>query len=151
MTDLSDLAIVLEFEPKADDIRLLETSLYEFNVRNTGLSDGMDLALFLRNREGKVLGGIYGWTWGRTCYVRYLFVPAGLRAQGRGTGLMQAVEAEARARGCTQIVLETHDFQAPEFYGRLGFKVTGRVDGYPHGHAYLTMVKQLPSRDADQP
>ena len=51
------------------------------------------------------VGGIYGWTWGATCYVRYLFVPAEMRKQGHGSSLMHAVEAEAKARGCGQIVL----------------------------------------------
>ena len=51
---------------------------------------------------------------------------------------MRAVEVEAKARGCARIVLETLDFQAPEFYRRLGFKIAGRVVGYPHGHERLT-------------
>jgi ribosomal protein S18 acetylase RimI-like enzyme len=56
---------------------------------------------------------------------------------------MQAVEKEAKTRNCRQIVLETHDFQAPGFYQKLGFDVVGRVDDYPQGHQYLTLVKHL--------
>ena len=59
-------------------------------------------------------------------------------------GIMKrAVEAEAKARNCRQIVLETHSFQAPGFYRKLGFEVIGTVDGYPLGHQYLTLVKRL--------
>jgi GNAT superfamily N-acetyltransferase len=144
MTDPFSQRLVLETKPKPEDVRLLDERLYEFNVQATGILDGKLLALFLRDPDGAApVGGLFGWTWGETCYVRYLFVPADLRNRGHGTGLMRAVEAEARARGCRQIVLATHDFQAPEFYRRLGFEMTGRVDGYPRGHAYLTMVKRL--------
>ena len=138
-------ALVLETEPSREDVRLLDDRLYAFNVQATGIADGKLLALFLRDKDGAAVGGIYGWTWGETCYVRYLFVPAEMRKQGHGSSLMHAVEAEAKARGCVQIVLQTHDFQAPEFYRRLGFEITGRVDGYPRGHQYLTMVKRLGS------
>ena len=117
----------LETKLRAEDIRLLEERLYEFNVQATGIHDGELIGLFLKGPDGAVTGGAYGWTWGGTCYIRYLFVPAELRKQGHGTRLMHAVESEAKARGCTQIVLETHDFQAPDFYHRLGFDVIGRT------------------------
>ena len=139
------IRVVLETEPSREDVRLLDDRLYAFNVQATGIADGKLLALFLRNKDGATVGGLYGWTWGETCYVRYLFVPAEMREKGHGSSLMHAVEAEAKARGCAQIVLQTHDFQAPEFYRRLGFEITGRVDGYPRGYQYLTMVKRLGS------
>jgi GNAT superfamily N-acetyltransferase len=121
----------------------LEQRINEFNVQTTGIADGKLLAAFLRDDEGTALGGVFGWTWGATCYIRYLFVPAQVRKRGYGSRLMASVEAEASARGCTQLVLETHDFQAPQFYCKLGFKITGLVSDYPCGHQYLTLVKQL--------
>src|SRR5262245_5677807 len=143
MGDPSGRGFELETDPKPGDIHLLEQRLYEFNVQMTGIADGKLLASFLRDDKEMVLGGVFGWTWGATCYVRYLFVPAEMRKRGHGSRLMAIVEAEASARGCTQIVLETHDFQAPQFYCKLGFETTGRVSDYPRGHQYLTLVKQL--------
>lgn len=137
--------VKMETEPKLEEVRLLEDRLYEFNVQATGISDGKLFALFLRDDDGNAVGGIFGWTWGATCYVRNLYVPELLREQGLGSALMRAVEVEAKARGCGQILLETHEFQAPDFYRRLGFEMIGRVDGYPRGHQYLTMVKRLAS------
>jgi GNAT superfamily N-acetyltransferase len=135
--------LVVEEEPRPEDIRFLEEGLYAFNVEATGISDAKVLSLFLRADDGSPMAGVFGWTWGGTCYIRYLYVGAGIRFQGKGRRLMQAVETEARIRGCGQIVLETHSFQAPDFYRKLGFEVTGQVAGYPAGHAHLTLVKQL--------
>jgi GNAT superfamily N-acetyltransferase len=130
-------------EPNPEDIRFLEERLYEFNVRTTGISDGNFLSAFIRAADGSPIGGIFGWTWGGTCYVRYLFVSESLRGKGLGTALMHAVEHEAKSRGCRQIVLETHDFQAPVFYRKLGFEIVGRVSEYPRGHQYMTLVKRF--------
>jgi ribosomal protein S18 acetylase RimI-like enzyme len=135
---------LIESNPDPEYARFLEDRLYAFSVQATGIADGQLLAVPLRGTDGAVAGGAYGWTWGGTCYVRYLFVPADMRGRGHGTGIMRAVEREAVARGCGQIVLETHDFQAPALYRRLGFAVVGVIEGYPHGHRYLTMLKRLP-------
>jgi GNAT superfamily N-acetyltransferase len=136
--------LVVEIEPASEKIRLLEERLYAFNVEATGIADGQSFGLFLRGADGTVIGGAYGWSWGDTCHLRYLFVPPELRGQGHGTQLMRSVEQQALSRFCRQIVLETHDFQAPEFYRRFGFVVTGMVEGYPRGHRFFTMVKKLP-------
>src|SRR4051794_15220686 len=137
--------VVLEIEPAPEKIRLLEDRLYAFNVEATGIADGQSFGLFLCGPDGTVIGGACGWSWGDTCYLQYLFVPAELRNQGHGTRLMQSVEQYALSRSCRQIVLGTHDFQAPEFYPKFGFAVTGVVEDYPRGHRSFTMVKKLPA------
>jgi len=138
----ADTPLIVETEPSPESIRFLEERLYDFNVRATG-AEGNLIGVFLRTTDGDQVGGVYGWIWGGTCYVRYLFVAESMRGQGEGTRLMRAVENEARARNCRQILLETHDFQAPVFYQKLGFDVVGRVDDYPQGHQYLTLIKHL--------
>jgi GNAT superfamily N-acetyltransferase len=129
--------------PHPDDLRLLDEAIYQFNVQATGISDGHLFASFLRDDEKTVIGGISGWTWGKTCFIRHLFIPAELRKHGYGIQLMEAVEAEAIHRRCGQIIVQTHDFQAPQFYAKLGFMVVARIPDYPVGHQEITMIKLL--------
>jgi GNAT superfamily N-acetyltransferase len=143
MTNPPLSGLVFDTDPDRADINLLDELLYEFNAQATGHTDGELYGIFLRDDAGAVIGGADGWTWGATCYVKHLFIPEKLRGQGCGTKLMDMIEHEAAKRGCALIVLETHDFQAPEFYRRRGFVATGSVEGYPRGHRNFTFVKRL--------
>ena len=49
----------------------------------------------------------------------------------------------AQERGAFGATLETHSFQAPEFYAKLGYSVFGRIDDYPPGHAKLFLSKRF--------
>lgn len=138
MTDLT-----FDTDPNPADIGVLEDRLYEFNMQATGHTDGQLYGIFLRDANGAVIGGADGWTWGATCYVRHLYLPETMRGQGLGTKLMDLIEHEALARRCAMIVLESHDFQAPDFYRSRGFVATGSVEGYPRGHRNFTFVKRL--------
>jgi GNAT superfamily N-acetyltransferase len=147
MEDMHSQDLKSESEPDPADIRFLEERLHEFNVEATGISDGKLFGFFLRGTDGVVVGGADGWTWGGICYIRHLFVPAPMRKQGHGARLMDRIEDEAKARRCEQIVLETHDFQAPGFYRKRGFKSIGTVDTYPRGHRRLTFVKDVAAQE----
>jgi GNAT superfamily N-acetyltransferase len=142
-SSLTQRELTIEPEPTPDDIRRLDDSIYAFNVDATGISDGKLFGIFLREDARVAVGGAFGWTWAGTCGVRMLFVPIHLRNKGDGTSLMRAVEAEAQARGCRQILLQTYNFQAPQFYLKLGFEVRARVSDYLQGHDLFVMGKRL--------
>ena len=135
--------LVVETEPNAQDVQFLEDRLHEYNDAQTGITDGKWLAIFIRDDMGVIQAGISGWTWGGCCYIRYLWVHDDLRSQGYGTKLMQATEQEASTRGCHQILFDTHSFQAPEFYQRLGYEVFGVLDDYPLHHKNYYLRKRL--------
>ena len=130
-------------DPDWQDVHFLEDRLYEYNVATTGISDGRLLAIFLRDPQNEIIAGLYGWTWGGCCEVKTLWVHEKLRGRGLGTRLMQAAEQEARRRGATQIVLNTHSFQAPSFYERLGFERVGYNEDYPVGYQLVFLRKRL--------
>ncbi len=135
--------ITILSEPDRQDIQFLDDRIYEFNVEQTGIADGQELAIFLRDGRDNIIAGLYGWTWGECCEIRTLWLHKQWRKIGLGTYLMATAEAEARARGAKQIVLSTHSFQAPDFYRRLGFEQVGAIEDYPHGHQDIFMRKKL--------
>jgi len=131
-----------------DEIHLVEDRLYEFNREATGIHDGRLLRVFARDATGRLVGAATGHTWGGTCEILQLWVDAPQRRGGLGRELMARAEAEARARGCLQMVLTTHSFQAPGFYRALGFEPVGEVADYPAGHSEITLRKHLGGRPA---
>jgi len=133
-------------DPSATDVAVLEARINEFNYATTGYRDGREIGAFERAGDGSVVAGIYGWSWGGFAEVRFLWVHDSRRHRGAGQALLEAFEDEAVRRGCTGIVLATHTFQAPGFYGKLGYREVGRVEGYPRGHAQLWFLKSLDAR-----
>jgi ribosomal protein S18 acetylase RimI-like enzyme len=137
--------LVVDPEPRPEDAQYLEDRLYEFNAGMTGIRDGRTLGIFLRDESGGIVAGAAGHTWGGTCELKQVWVAASARGRGLGRRLMAAAEAEAVRRGCRQLVLSTHSFQAPGFYRRLGFEVMAELPDYPRGHSHLVLRKRLSS------
>jgi len=130
-------------DPSQDDIHFLEDQLYEFNQTATGINDGRGLGIFLWDDSGNMLAGAAGYTWGGTCELRQVWVAQDQRGGGLGRRLLAVAEAEAILRGCTQIVVTTHSFQAPVFYRKLGYEVVSQIADYPRGFAQLILQKNL--------
>ena len=117
--------------------------IYEFNAQATGYFDGMLLAGCVRSDAGEVIAGFDGHTWGGCCELSHVWVHEQFRGRGLGALLLRSAEAEAVARGCVQIVLATHSFQAPGFYERMGYERKYAIVGRPKDHADIIYAKAL--------
>ena len=56
---------------------------------------------------------------------------------------MDAAEHLAVERGAFAVNLETHSFQAEDFYLKRGYVVFGRLEDYPPGHTKLFLHERL--------
>jgi GNAT superfamily N-acetyltransferase len=140
---MPDEPLRFEEEPAAADIAFLENQINEHNADITGHHDGRMLAIFLRDDRGAIRAGLSGHTWGGCAELKWLWVREAERRSGIGSRLLAAAEREAQARGCRQIVLSTHSFQAPEFYKKHGYTVSGEHPGYPVGGSLIFLRKAL--------
>jgi GNAT superfamily N-acetyltransferase len=117
-----------------EERKLLETKLIAFNgesvpfVRNEVWTC---LSKVLKDDSGQVIAGINaglnGWN---VMHVGILFVDSAYRGLGHGKHLLQSTEIEAKELGGYMSHLDTFDFQAKDFYARLGYEAFGVLD-YP--------------------
>ena len=133
ITDVDDEAAVVE----------LRDQLVIYNRESTGYGEYRSLSCFLRNPEGELLAGVAGFSWDGYAKVEWLWVSSHSREAGLGSQLMNAVEAEARIRGCRIIRVDTYTFQAPDFYRKLGFEQIGYAQGTPTDHGEVFFAKRL--------
>ena len=134
---------MIDHNPSKQAIEALRSQLVAHNIAQAQVDQGQDLAVFVRDTQGQLVGGVVGWTWGQCLEINYLWVHSNLRGRGYGKRLIRTAEREARARGCCVAVVDTYSFQAPEFYQELGYQVFGSVDGYPDGCEKLFLKKRL--------
>jgi len=135
----------LDISDKAtpDDRQFLEERINDFNFAMTGIRDARGLVILLRDADRRISAGLSGHTWGGVAEIRFLWVDEPRRHTGIGSRLLRAAEDEARARGCRKIVLSTHSFQAPDFYHKHRYVVTGEFSDYPQGYRSIFLEKIL--------
>ena len=101
------------------------------------------VAVFIRNADGEIVGGVSGyfnWNW---LQVSLLWVDSSLRGKGFGKQLMEKIEALGREQGCVNAHVDTFSFQARAFYESIGYVVFATLDDYPPGHSRHYLKKGL--------
>ena len=130
-------------EPSVDAFATIHRGLEESTTGMVGPAQLRPLVALLEDASGVAVGGL----WGRTAYswltIEMLFVPVSLRRHGLGSRLIGAAEAEARQRSCFAAQVCTFNFQAPDFYRRLGYSVFAVQPDMPPGHSTSFLRKLL--------
>jgi GNAT superfamily N-acetyltransferase len=135
--------MIIDDQVTAADEAAVVSGLRAFNVERLGPSNEQPVKLVARDADGSVVGGLLGHTKWRWMYVSKLWVAESARGQGVGSKLMQAAETLARARGCTDVSLDTFEFQARPFYESLGYTLFGTLEGFPPGYRQYYLTKRL--------
>jgi ribosomal protein S18 acetylase RimI-like enzyme len=139
---MDEFELSLNDPPGAQDRDFLDEKITEYNYRATGYTDGRILSISIK-QAGETIAGIFGWTWGGCSEIEFLWVNEAFRGQGVGKRLLEAAEEEARRRGCRDLVLDTHSFQAPGFYLKCGYEVIAEVENHPQGYKKIYLRKVL--------
>jgi ribosomal protein S18 acetylase RimI-like enzyme len=140
---LTNFRLVQEIHPDPSKIRKLIQGLEQHAKKAVGSIEALSFAFFIESESDEVWGGVLGVIYYGTMQIDTLWVDESMRCHGFGTQLMNAVEQLARKQGCTFIRLQTMEWEAPEFYKKLGYSVEFVRYGYPNGSHMFLMRKDL--------
>lgn len=135
--------ISYEKNPNADDTQLLNDAIMEQAKQKKGMKQLDFFAFFIRDEEGRIVGGCNGDNMYGSLFVGQLWVAEQLRSQGYGTKLMQAAETLAIESGCNFIAVNTFDWEALDFYKKLGFYVEFERHGFDKDSIFYFLRKDF--------
>ncbi|MBB4235593.1 GNAT family N-acetyltransferase [Rhizobium esperanzae] len=136
-------AFELTGSPSPEELAAITDALSAFNSSDVGPSDRQPLAVLIRDTDGKVTGGLSGFTaWG-WLFTQMLYIPDTLRGTGLAGKILAKAEEEAKARGCRGAWIDTFSPQALRAYLRQGYEVFGELEDFPEGRTRSFLRKNL--------
>ncbi|MFM4731976.1 GNAT family N-acetyltransferase [Aeromonas salmonicida] len=127
--------------PQDEELDALRIGLSGYNTAQAGTHLRERIASFIKDEQGKVLGGIVAdikWGW---LHVDWLWIDEGIRKDGWCARLLATMEQYASDKGITKVHLETTSFQALPFYQKQGYTVFGELPDMPPGHITYFLKK----------
>lgn len=135
--------ITYEKNPTQEDIQALNDGIIEQAKQKKGMKALDFFAFFIRDENGKIMGGCAGDNLYGCLYVGQLWVEEPLRGKGYGTQLMQKAESLAKKDNCHFIAINTFDWEALEFYKKLAFYVEFERKGFDKNSTFYFLRKDL--------
>jgi len=126
-----------------EDEEIILDRLREYNVATFGRSDRRELAVPLYDPDGKLVGGLTGYTGRGWLYISMLYIPEELRGRGLAGRMLEMAEAEAHVRGCVGAYIDTMNPQALKLYRKQGYSEIGSLKGLTGGHSVTWLEKRF--------
>ncbi|GAB5493207.1 MAG: hypothetical protein Phog2KO_34220 [Phototrophicaceae bacterium] len=137
-----DKRITIESPPTREAMKILDDGLLD-EIAKTEPLIMQRLAIFLRDEEDNILGGMIGgsfWDW---FDMRVLWLDDSVRGQGWAKKILTLTEAYTRDNNLIGICCDTASFQALAFYQSQGFEIMASLDNRPPQHQSHFLQKRL--------
>ncbi|MCE2943861.1 MAG: GNAT family N-acetyltransferase [Lysobacteraceae bacterium] len=143
MCSASSVRIAVDPDLDGEKALGIREMLRDYNARFIGRPDWLPLVITALDGDDEMVGGLagqYGLGW---LHVDMLAVSPERRRTGIGMQLLDQAEHWARQRGALGVHLETIEFQALEFYTKLGYRRFGEQADNPPGYTRYYLEKRF--------
>lgn len=138
---------------ESKDREFLLEKLWQYNAERVdlaglGLPGRKPLDIYMRDKAGNIIGGIVCDIRCRCLEIKILWVQSDHRRKGYGRALVATAEDAAGKLGCGCAMVDTFNFQSPDFYRRCGYSLMGQLDNPQTSTRRYFFKKTLKSRPA---
>jgi GNAT superfamily N-acetyltransferase len=104
----------------------------------------LPVQLFAFDGAHNIIGGLFGTTHFAWLKTDVMAVAEAARGRGIGRALLKRAEEIAVGRGCCHAYVDTMAYQAPEFYKKAGYAITGQLENWDsRGNSKYFLVKSI--------
>lgn len=112
-------------------------------ISMSAIGDARHYFTFEMKDGGETIGAAHGYNYGPDLIIQQVILKEEYRGKNLGTLFMEKIENLARERNCQKIWVDTMDYQAPEFYIRLGYDQAVEIKNYRRNHSRIFFSKLL--------
>jgi GNAT superfamily N-acetyltransferase len=132
-----------EANPRGEDVQFLNDRIMEYAKQKKQMKQLEFFAFYVRDENGRIVGGCAGDNMYGGLFVGQLWVAEELRGQGYGTRLMAEAEKLAIESKCNFMAVNTMDWEALDFYKKIGFFVEFERHGFDKNSIFYFLRKNF--------
>ena len=149
-TEQAPYRVIIEEESNPLVNNAILHGLQSFNLPLFNQKDCQFFSIYALDGNSQLIGGLCGDILGKSASVDYAWVDEKWRGQGIGTQIFSQLEIFAKSKDCQFIHLFTYEFQAKEFYYKLGYECVGTISNWIDDHDVIFFKKYLVIQDDDK-
>lgn len=132
-----------ETDPKQSDTNYLTQKISEYAKEKKGLNPGIPFAYFYKDKDNSIIAGCNGYIFYGCLHIDQLWVHTDFRGQNFGTVLMKQAQELGIKNNCSFLTVNTMDWEALDFYKKLGFELEFLRTGYANDSTFYFLKKPL--------
>lgn len=133
--------IKTDSDPSPEEVLILANGIAAYATQMKGMNTIKLFASFIRDDENHILGGCSFYNFYGCLYVDQLWVADEIRGNGYGRQLMIIAEKFGKEQGCTFAAVNTMDWEALQFYKKLGYDIEFERKGFANNSILFFLRK----------